>query len=458
MPTVAQTLQRSVPRLAGMRHRYWRWLTTCTALLTIVLLLQPWRAPVAMAADAGPGYSRDGSAAAFIGAMQFDNANAYCLELDRPSPIGHLTRVAGAGDHLPDDIAALDETTRARLHWAVSVRGSSQDPKLTAAVAMYVWSVADAQHYRGDDHYLSLLPTEIRGQVATNLAELRSTAGDVRPVAIPQSLHVQLDTGPGHATLTIGDIPAGSEVVLRVSGGTINDARELTVSAGQAQSLRVRPDSQTTELSVEAQARAAASFATASPRFLITEGRQLLIQAATDSWPTARTSVSLRPGIRNVPTTPTPTPVEPDAPATSTTPAEADTPPASEPPVSTEPDPTPPSESAPTPDQTPTPTAAPTPPAQTPMPTPTATFSYATEEPDAPTPEAESGASPAPGAQLPSTQSPGNLAETGSGGNMLFLVGGGGLTAIGAGGWLIARRQTRPLVSDTGDALRTGGW
>lgn len=521
MPNAQHSSRHSMQRLATLRPYDWRWLTFFATLLVVSLLLQPWRSPLAMAAEAGPGYSRDGSAAAFVGAMRFDNANAYCLELDQPSPIGHTTRLAHAGDNLPSDIAAMDERTRARLHWVVSVRGSSQDPALTAAVAMYVWSVADAEHYRGDDHYLSLLPTDIRNQVATNLAEVRGTAADVRPVTIPQDVHLQLDTGPGHATLTVGDIPVGSEVVLRVSGGTIHGERELTVSADSAKTLRVRPDSQTTELAVDAQARAASRYATADPRFLITEGHQLLVQAAPESWPTARTSVSLRPGIRNVPRTPPlpPAPVTPDVPATPSTPTTTVTPPvpkstapqspapespapespapepsASKPPAPNSPTPEAPTPEAPTPEapapeapapeppsnpvtpatpappvteeSDPTPTnesAAEPDPTQTPpsttttTPTPTATYSYATDDPDTPASKIDSGASPTTGAPLASSQSPGKLAETGAGGNMLFIVGGVGLTAIGAGGWLIARRQARPLASDAVDPA-SGGW
>ena len=491
---------RVIPPRSPKRTRN-RALALLGMLMTIAFVILCWRPLAASAANAGPGYSPDGSAGAFVGAMDFNGTNVYCLELDHPSPIGHPTRVATAGDALPADIAQMDAGTRARLHWVVTTRGSSSEPTMTAAVAMYVWSVADAEHYRGDAHYLSLVPATKRERVAANLREIRRAASDVRIATIPQTFALSMRTQPGSIVLEIGDIPEGTEAVLRVTDGTINGERELTVPAGKKRSLRVRPMSHTKTLTVSGHLKAAPGAATAQPQYLITDGHQLLIGERTQSWPSKRVSVELIPGIRNVPSTtpatkktptptpkptptptpvssptPTPTPVSTPTPtpkptptptptpkqtpsptptriqttpASTPTPSQPETPPPPATPEQSPADPVP-SEPAATPESTPTPEP-------TPSATPTATFSTSQAEPTVSDTPREPPAQP----EQPHPDEPaGQLAETGADGSVLLMIGGGAITAIGAGGWLLARKR------DTGEeeaeyvpaTNHTSGW
>lgn len=465
MPTLSA---RDTP--LSSRHRC---LFLLGALTLVALLLPLWRPTSAIAADAGPGYSPDGSAAAFVGAMRVEGTNAYCLELDRPSPIGHRTRVATAADRLPADIEALDAATRARLHWVVAHRGSSTDPNVTAAVAMYVWSVADHEHYRGDQHYLSLIPAEQRQRVAEQLRGIRQAVSDVRPVSIPDRLNLTLREQSGELVLDVGALPAGVEAILRVTEGTIDGQRELTLTAGNSKSLRVTALPHATTVTVTGQLQAAPTSATANPQYLVTEGRQLLVQGRNEPWPTATVSVDRSQGVSVTPmpapstspaaATPTATPSQ-TPPATTPTTPETTTPapeptkheatPAPEPEVELEPAPEPELTPEPTPEPAdePSDSSEPTQPAasepatvtETPVPTatPTPTATFATSLAEPPAPSTSTSTTPAPGPALPPPEAEA-LAQTGFDGGVLITVGGVAMTAVGAGGWLVARRRSQ---------------
>lgn len=431
-----------------------RKLALLAGVIAILLLISPWKPQDATAADVGPGYSQDGSSAMFVGAMRFNGMNVYCLELDQPSPIGHQTRVAGAQDHIPADIAQLPAETRAKLHWAIANLGASTNPDATAAVAMYVWSIADAEHYRGDPHYLSLLPADRRSTVAGHVETLRQQANDVRVVAAPKSFGLTMRTEPGAITVELTDIPGGTEVVLQVTGGEIDGKKEITVPATSATTMRVHATPNVGRVAITAQMRPAPGFATATPQYLITEGRQLLLQPSNEAWPTAGAEVKLNYGIRHTPGTVTPMPsmTPPSTPVPAPTPSPSPEP---EPEPTPEPEPEPKPEPEPEPEPSATPAATPTP-----APAPTATYSFASDEPEAPK---STTTATHPVGHLPSEskapEASTDLAETGLQVGPMMLIGGSAMTLLGAGGWLISRQRHRP-ISGTGSDIRgaDNGW
>ncbi|QPE05467.1 hypothetical protein IT882_05415 [Microbacterium schleiferi] len=116
--------------------------------------------------------------------------------------------------------------------------GQSGDPNLTAAVALYVWSVADPGVYNshgmsGDDYYVARAPAGVRGTILANLAVMRQEAS-VNAVADP-SLSLSLSMSDQYAgTLTVAAHPSSLQGTATLTGGVFaGGGASRTVGAGQ---------------------------------------------------------------------------------------------------------------------------------------------------------------------------------------------------------------------------------
>lgn len=166
-----------------------RWLSVLLALLVLAgsfaLSTQP-----AHAASEVVGYWSDG---AFLGAYNtgVDGRQAYCADLHAAPPYGNT-----AG---PERITSLDSLSRqqlAEMNYVLDRWGQSGDANVTAAVALYVWSVASPGMYNshgmsGDDYYVARAPASERGTILANLSTMRQEAA-VYAVTDP-SLSLALD-------------------------------------------------------------------------------------------------------------------------------------------------------------------------------------------------------------------------------------------------------------------------
>lgn len=146
--------------------------------LTTVQALNPV-AP-ASAASYGPGWTNaDNGGLGFLGAYRHAGINVYCLDLDVAPPMGNTTGPTYGG------WAGLSANDLARINWAVSTYGQSSDRVVTAAVALYVWSLADAGTYNshgmsGDTYYVFRVPSASqRAAVLSTLAEIRAGAAGI---------------------------------------------------------------------------------------------------------------------------------------------------------------------------------------------------------------------------------------------------------------------------------------
>lgn len=129
----------------------------------------------AQAGSRGVGYE---GTLGFIGAYStdVDGRQAYCIDLGAASPFGQTSG--------PRTVTSLDSLSRqqlAELNYVLDRWGQSSDPTTTAAVALFVWSVADSGTYNshgmsGDDYYVARAPAGARGAILDNLAEMRQEA------------------------------------------------------------------------------------------------------------------------------------------------------------------------------------------------------------------------------------------------------------------------------------------
>ncbi len=105
----------------------------------------------------------------------------------------------------------------AELNWVLHSYGQSADPVITAAVNLYVWSVADpgtyGSHGMSGDEYYSGRAGDARAAVLANLAEIRAAAGGV-----PGAGSVEVELAPDLTGRAIVHDPAGMGATLTIEG------------------------------------------------------------------------------------------------------------------------------------------------------------------------------------------------------------------------------------------------
>lgn len=336
----------------------------------------------ALAAERGPGYG-------LTAALKFADANAYCVQLSRPSPVGKETRELRADEPLPEPLSGMTEDDRARLHWAVATTGASTDPRDTAAVALYAWHLAEPRvfkNYGADTGALmNAIPANEVEQVRSRFKQLQTDGSKMRAARISGSVTVQLRRIDGELQLHVSQPPRHSEVRVELVGAEFPDgvqqrsfasattvtlqqlAAEPTIATplhtsatdGTHSGIVARAQGERT-VTASYQLQYAPGYWSPDVRPLVTDDAQLIV-AAADGFPKQRIEVK-----------------EESAPAPTATPT-----------------------------LTPTPTSTPTPtPTVTPTPTPTATEPTgddgdATAAPEPPATETETTAPPEPEVSTP---------------------------------------------------------
>ena len=310
-----------------------------SALLAIPLFVWLGANP-ALAAERGPGYG-------LTAALKFADANAYCVQLTRPSPVGKETRELRAGEPLPEPLSGMTEDDRARLHWAVATTGASTDPRDTAAVALYAWHLAEPRvfkNYGADTGALmNAIPANEVEQVRSRFKQLQTDGSKVRAARISGSVTVQLRPIDGELQLQVSQPPRHSEVRVELIGAEFPDgARQRsfgTATTVALQQLEAEPTIATplhtsatdgTHSGIVARAQGertvtasyqlqyAPGYWSPDVRPLVTDDAQLIV-AAADEFPKQR--IEMKAESAPAPTvTPAPTPTPGPTPSPTVTP------------------------------------------------------------------------------------------------------------------------------------------
>lgn len=170
----------------------------------------------------------------FLGAYRADDGRqAYCVDLGAAVPFSPTSG--------PQTITAFESLSRqqlAELNYVLARWGQSTDPNVTSAVALYVWSVADAGTYNshgmsGDAYYVARAPSGARSTILALLAQMRSEA-PAYAVTDP-SLSLSIDMADQYAgTLTVAANPAHLQGTANLSGAVFSDgSTSRTLGAGQ---------------------------------------------------------------------------------------------------------------------------------------------------------------------------------------------------------------------------------
>ena len=173
----------------------------------------------AIAASHGSGFD---IGLGFLGGYvsESDGRQVYCMDVSAPPPWGTTTgprTVTSLTSHTGQELSA---STLAQLNYALSKWGQSPSPHTTAAMAMFVWLIADPVSYQshgmdGDVYYIGRVPSGDRAQVLANLAGIRAETG-ANHVATP-SISVgitMLDQFTGTLTMAVNPAVLARQVVL----------------------------------------------------------------------------------------------------------------------------------------------------------------------------------------------------------------------------------------------------
>jgi len=208
--------QNTAPPLTALR----RALSVLVALLLMAGTFTLTASP-AYAGSEGVGYD---IGLGFLGAYNtdVDGRQAYCADLGAPAPFGQTSG--------PETITAMDSLSHqqlAELNFVLDRWGQSGDRNITAAVALFTWSITDPGTYNshgmsGDIYYVGRAPASERPAILANLNTMRQQAA-INAVTDP-SLTLSLTLTDQYAgTLTVGTHPAGLQGTATLTDATFAD-------------------------------------------------------------------------------------------------------------------------------------------------------------------------------------------------------------------------------------------
>ncbi|WP_294179736.1 hypothetical protein [uncultured Schumannella sp.] len=257
-----------------------RILSALIALLLLAGTVTLTAAP-AYAGSEGVGYDLGEG---FLGAYNtdVDGRQAYCLDIGSNPPFGQTTG--------PSTITSLDSLSRqqlAELNFVLDRWGQSGDANITAAVALFTWSVADPGTYNshgmsGDDYYVGRAPASERAIILANLNTMRQEAV-VNAVTDP-SLSLSLTMSDQYAgTLTVDAHPASLTGTAALTDAVFSDG-----SASRALGVGTHPITGTPADGVPSYRIAASMFVPAAGYgaaldLYTTPGSQRLVAAVAGS-------------------------------------------------------------------------------------------------------------------------------------------------------------------------------
>jgi len=261
------------------------------ALIAVLAVLASLILPTqsAQAASVGPSFGNDSTG--YIGAMvaESDGRQVYCLDMLAADPTGQYTSGPATVTSLTSyNGAELSATALARLNYVLSKWGDSADPRITAAVQLYVWAVADAANYDANvGRFLSRIPAGDYDAVIANLSAMQTEAAANASVSPSVSVAISMsDQYNGTLTVTVDPGVLSGSVTLtnaRFQDGTTSKS----VGTGSYPIVGT-PSSGAPAYQVSAAASYSAPGVGARVNLYDTPGAQRLMAAGTPSAVTAR--------------------------------------------------------------------------------------------------------------------------------------------------------------------------
>ncbi|NQX05482.1 hypothetical protein HQQ82_11730 [Rathayibacter sp. VKM Ac-2856] len=184
----------------------------------------------------------------FLGAYRHpDGTLAYCLQIMASIPYSPTS-----GPSLNSDWNSLSPDQLARLSYIVDVHGTTEDANTAAAVALYVWDLADNAAYNSHgmpgDVYYSARAGANRDAVLGLLRQYRAEAAGVTAVTPGRtsgsaSLTLDVDASTGTGTVAFQTDPAGQAGAVHLTNAVFDGSGsgDSTMTSGESRRFRVVP-------------------------------------------------------------------------------------------------------------------------------------------------------------------------------------------------------------------------
>ncbi|MFP7834871.1 hypothetical protein [Marisediminicola sp. LYQ134] len=276
--------------------------TIRTLLATVVVLACALGGALAVphaaaAAEIGPGYQQAGKPLNHLGGYRTPNGTiAYCIEAGLPSPVGGATTDRGVRDR----INGLGPVKMQRLGVVLARHGATTDNRTAAAVAMTVWSIADAKRYAaagGDSRALRRAPESQRARIAALAKKFRAEAAAYTPVTPRAELRLTIDEhDERRGFLEVELDPASASATVELEGAVFGemDIESEAESGNDLEGPSATADNADDHTSDPASTDPAATSTTTSPRARVSDGDRLPITAvapdAAESWSVSASS------------------------------------------------------------------------------------------------------------------------------------------------------------------------
>lgn len=241
----------------------------------------------AQAAGLGTGFgnSPTGHLGSFI--AESDGRAVYCLDSTAGNPIGLYTSGPTTVTSLTEyGGRALSDTELAQINYVLAKWGNSSDPRVTAAVQLVLWNIADST-YAGDDHWLELVPAGDRGAVIANKNAMQSEANANATTAAELQLAISMqDQYTG--TLTVSMKPSNMSGSVSLTNATFEDGSTSKAVGPGSYTILGTPSSGAPSYKVTASGAYSGAGIGARVDLYETPGAQRLLAAGTPGSVTAK--------------------------------------------------------------------------------------------------------------------------------------------------------------------------
>lgn len=267
------------------RGRPWRRLASTVAAGAVLLAGAVVVGP-ASAASLGPHHGSPestGSLGAYV--AESDGHQVYCMDSGAPAPWGTTSGPSTVTDLTSHTGAPLPAESLAKLNYVLAKWGDSAAPDVTAAVAMFVWSVADADTYNshgmnGDDWYITRAPEGNRPAILANLGTMRADADANAAVAPSVTVSIAMrDQFAG--TVTVAASPSALSGGVVLTNATFADGATSKQLGSGTYPIVGTPVSGAPEYQITAKASYSGAGLGARVNLYDTPGAQRLLAAGT---------------------------------------------------------------------------------------------------------------------------------------------------------------------------------
>lgn len=199
-------------------------------------------------ASMGPGYGQPGVGAGELGAFraESDGRLVWCIDAGALSPTGGVTGAPRVVSDLSDDHGRkLTSDELAKLNGVIAKHGANPNNDEAAAMALFVWSVADPTDYNshgmsGDGWFITRAPAEARAAIRADLATFRAEAAGISAAPASGSASLSIKMGSSYdGQVTVSASPADASGTLKLQGAHVAGSTATTATVKNGSVVKI---------------------------------------------------------------------------------------------------------------------------------------------------------------------------------------------------------------------------